>query len=63
MQIIILLTNVIWNHRIYPQATSLPVERMKRQKILQKLIAGSKNISFADMVKLVEKYNLRLEDE
>ncbi|MFC2170758.1 type II toxin-antitoxin system HicA family toxin [Calditrichota bacterium] len=33
---------------------------MKKQKILQKLIDGSKNISFADMVNLVEGFGFEL---
>ena len=33
---------------------------MKRQKLLQKIIGGSKNIRFADMVNLVEGFGFEL---
>jgi len=33
---------------------------MKRKRLLQKIIEGSKNIRFADMVNLVEGFGFRL---
>lgn len=33
---------------------------MKAQKILESILAGSKNVAFADFLKLVEAYGFRL---
>ena len=33
---------------------------MNRRKLLEKILAGSKNVRFDDMVKLVEGFGLRL---
>lgn len=33
---------------------------MKKEKLLKKIMSGGKNISFNDMVKLVEAYGFRL---
>ncbi len=36
---------------------------MGAKKTLQKVLGGSRDIRFLEMVSLVEEYNLRMEDE